>query len=162
MGFIRKFASLSNHYQITMKSNRSNCPLTSALDIVGDKWSLLIIRDIFLGKKTFTEFLKSPEKIATNILSNRLELLINNGLLNVTKLPNDQKTKIYYLTDAGIEMYPIIYEMMQWSKNNLKKKFGPIGEQWFKDIEGLQPKSIISNTTTTYKKSRKAILSQIV
>ena len=145
-----------------MKTNRSNCPLTSALDIVGDKWSLLIIRDIFLGKKTFTEFLKSPEKIATNILSNRLELLINNGLLNVTKLPNDQKTKIYYLTDAGIEMYPIIYEMMQWSKNNLKKKFGPIGEQWFKDIEGLQPKSIISNTTTTYKKSRKAILSQIV
>jgi DNA-binding HxlR family transcriptional regulator len=145
-----------------MKTNRSNCPLTSALDIVGDKWSLLIIRDIFLGKKTFTEFLKSPEKIATNILSNRLELLINNGLLNVTKLPNDQKTKIYYLTDAGIEMYPIIYEMMQWSKNNLKKKFGPIGEQWFKDIEGLQPKSIISDTTTTYKKSRKAILSQMV
>lgn len=145
-----------------MKTNRSNCPLTSALDIVGDKWSLLIIRDIFLRKKTFTEFLKSPEKIATNILSNRLELLINNGLLNVTKLPNDQKTKIYYLTDAGIEMYPIIYEMMQWSKNNLKKKFGPIGEQWFKDIEGLQPKSIISNTTTTYKKSRKAILSQMV
>lgn len=145
-----------------MKTNRSNCPLTSALDIVGDKWSLLIIRDIFLGKKTFTEFLKSPEKIATNILSNRLELLMNNGLLNVTKLPNDQKTKIYYLTDAGIEMYPIIYEMMQWSKNNLKKKFGPIGEQWFKDIEGLQPKSIISDTTTTYKKSRKAILSQMV
>lgn len=145
-----------------MKTNRSSCPLTSALDIVGDKWSLLIIRDIFLGKKTFTEFLKSPEKIATNILSNRLELLINNGLLNVTKLPNDQKTKIYYLTDAGIEMYPIIYEMMQWSKNNLKKKFGPIGEQWFKDIEGLQPKSIISDTTTTYKKSRKAILSQMV
>lgn len=145
-----------------MKTNRSNCPLTSALDIVGDKWSLLIIRDIFLGKKTFTEFLKSPEKIATNILSNRLELLINNGLLNVTKLPNDQKTKIYYLTDAGIEMYPIIYEMMQWSKNNLKKKFGLIGEQWFKDIEGLQPKSIISDTTTTYKKSRKAILSQMV
>lgn len=145
-----------------MKTNRSNCPLTSALDIVGDKWSLLIIRDIFLGKKTFTEFLKSPEKIATNILSNRLELLINNGLLNVTKLPNDQKTKIYFLTDAGIEMYPIIYEMMQWSKNNLKKKFGPIGEQWFKDIEGLQPKSIISDTTTTYKKSRKAILSQMV
>lgn len=145
-----------------MKTNRSDCPLTSALDIVGDKWSLLIIRDIFLGKKTFTEFLKSPEKIATNILSNRLELLINNGLLNVTKLPNDQKTKIYYLTDAGIEMYPIMYEMMQWSKNNLKKKFGPIGEQWFKDIEGLQPKSIISDTTTTYKKSRKAILSQMV
>ena len=78
-----------------MKKNRSSCPLTSVLDIVGDKWSLLIIRDIFLGKKTFTEFLRSSEKIATNILSNRLELLIKNGLLKVTKLPNDQKTKIY-------------------------------------------------------------------
>ena len=52
-----------------MKTNRSDCPLTNALDIVGDKWSLLVIRDIFMGKKTFTEFLKSPEKIATNILT---------------------------------------------------------------------------------------------
>ena len=91
-----------------MKKNRSNCPLASALDIVGDKWSLLVIRDLFLGKKTFTEFLKSPEKIATNILANRLELLTNRGLLKYTKLPNDQKTKIYFLTDRGIDMYPII------------------------------------------------------
>lgn len=78
-----------------MKTNRSDCPLTNVLDIVGDKWSLLVIRDIFMGKKTFTEFLKSPEKIATNILANRLELLTNKGLLEVTKLPYDQKTKIY-------------------------------------------------------------------
>ena len=82
-----------------MKKDRSNCPLTSALDIIGDKWSLIIIRDIFLGKKTFTEFIKSSEKIATNILSNRLELLNANGLVKVTKLPNDRKTKLYYLTD---------------------------------------------------------------
>ena len=105
-----------------MKKNRSSCPLTSALDIIGDKWSLLIIRDIFLGKKTFTEFLNSGEKIATNILSNRIELLTSCGLLKVTKMPNDQKTKIYYLTDSGIDMYPIIYEMMRWSERNLSKK----------------------------------------
>ena len=61
-----------------MKKNRSSCPLTSSLDIIGDKWSLLIIRDIFLGKKTFTEFLNSSEKIATNILSNRVDLLKSN------------------------------------------------------------------------------------
>jgi DNA-binding HxlR family transcriptional regulator len=77
-----------------MKINRSNCPLASALnqliirlDIVGDKWSLLVIRDLFLGKKTFTEFLRSPEKIATNILANRLETLSKKGLLKYTKLP---------------------------------------------------------------------------
>ena len=60
-----------------MKKDRSNCPLTSVLDIIGDKWSLIIIRDIFLGKKRFTEFIKSSEKIATNILANRLELLLS-------------------------------------------------------------------------------------
>ena len=107
-----------------MKKNRSNCPLTSALDIIGDKWSLIVIRDLFLGKKTFTEFIQSSEKIATNILANRLELLTANGLIKFTKRPNDRKTKLYYLTDMGIDMYPIMYEMMQWSDRNLKKKFG--------------------------------------
>jgi DNA-binding HxlR family transcriptional regulator len=144
-----------------MKTNRSDCPLTNALDIVGDKWSLLVIRDIFMGKKTFTEFLKSPEKIATNILANRLELLTNKGLLDVIKLPYEQKTKIYYLTDVGIDMYPIIYEMMQWSKRNLKKKFGPKGEQWLKETEGLTAEKFILETTSSYKKSRKAILSKV-
>ncbi|MDC0380720.1 helix-turn-helix transcriptional regulator [Flavobacteriaceae bacterium] len=144
-----------------MKTNRSDCPLTNVLDIVGDKWSLLVIRDIFMGKKTFTEFLKSPEKIATNILANRLELLTNKGLLEVTKLPYDQKTKIYYLTDSGIDMYPIIYEMMQWSKRNLKKKFGPKGEQWLEETKGLTADKFISETTSCYKKSRKVILSKV-
>jgi len=144
-----------------MKTNRSDCPLTNVLDIVGDKWSLLVIRDIFMGKKTFTEFLKSPEKIATNILANRLELLTNKGLLEVTKLPYDQKTKIYYLTDSGIDMYPIIYEMMQWSKRNLNKKFGPKGEQWLKETKGFTAETFISETKSSYKKSRKAILSKV-
>ena len=99
-----------------MKINRSKCPLVSVLDIVGDKWSLVIIRDLFLGKKTFTEFMKSSEKIASNILSNRLDLLINNDLIKVVKLPHDHKTKIYYLTNKGIDMYPIIYEFINWSK----------------------------------------------
>ena len=144
-----------------MKTNRSNCPITNALDIVGDKWSLLIIRDIFMGKKTFTEFLKSPEKIATNILTNRLESLHAKGLLNVGKLQNNQKTKIYYLTDAGIDMYPIIYEMMQWSKRNLKKKFGPKGEQWLKESEGLAAEKFISETTSTYRGTRKEILNKV-
>ena len=144
-----------------MKTNRSDCPLTNALDIVGDKWSLLVIRDIFMGKKTFTEFLKSPEKIATNILANRLELLTNKGLLEVTKLPYDQKTKIYYLTDAGIDMYPIIYEMMQWSKRNLNKKFGPKGEQWLKETKVFTAETFISETKSSYKKSRKAILIKV-
>tara|TARA_B110000090_G_scaffold185660_1_gene213850 strand:+ start:3412 stop:3843 length:432 start_codon:yes stop_codon:yes gene_type:complete len=142
-----------------MKTNRSHCPLVNILDVIGDKWSLVIIRDLFLGKKTFTEFMRSSEKIASNILTNRLELLINHGLLEVTKLPHDNKTKIYYLTNKGIDMYPIIFEMMCWSNRNLDKEFGPIGQQFFKDIQGLSSEQFIKKTQSTYAEHRDYILS---
>ena len=142
-----------------MKTNRSHCPLTNALDIFGDKWSLVIIRDLFLGKKTFTEFMRSNEKIASNILTNRLEFLINHGLLEVTKLPNDNKTKIYYLTNKGIDMYPIVYEMMCWSNRNLDKEFGPIGQQLLTDMEGVTPDQFIGEKQSSYLKIREHILS---
>ena len=95
-----------------MKTKKSKCPLVNVLDIVGDKWSLVIIRDLFLRKKTFTDFMKSPEKIASNILSNRLEKMNKLGLLEAVKLPEDQKSKIYYLTEKGVDMFPVIFEMM--------------------------------------------------
>tara|TARA_B110000967_G_scaffold95019_1_gene97629 strand:- start:927 stop:1247 length:321 start_codon:yes stop_codon:yes gene_type:complete len=102
-----------------MKTKKSKCPLVNVLDIVGDKWSLVIIRDLFLRKKTFTDFMKSPEKIASNILSNRLEKMNKLGLLEAVKLPEDQKSKIYYLTEKGVDMFPVIFEMMNWSQRNL-------------------------------------------
>ena len=144
---------------INMKTNRSQCPLVSVLDIVGDKWSLVIIRDLFLGKKTFTEFMKSPEKIASNILSNRLDLLIDHGLLNVVKLPHDQKTKIYYLTNKGVDIYPVLYEMMFWSNRNLENKFDSTGYKFFKDNKGVTPKVSIQNTQSLYIRNRDKILS---
>ena len=144
-----------------MKKNRSNCPLTSPLDIIGDKWSLIVIRDLFLGKKTFTEFIQSSEKIATNILANRLELLTANGLIKFTKRPNDRKTKLYYLTDMGIDMYPIMYEMMQWSDRNLKKKFGPAGVEFFKNSKGQPAEKVISNMTLSYLDVREKILAKV-
>ena len=144
-----------------MKKNRSNCPLTSALDIIGDKWSLIVMRDLFLGKKTFTEFIKSSEKIATNILANRLELLTSNGLIKFTKRPNDQKTKLYYLTDMGIDMYPIMYEMMQWSDRNLNKKFGPSGVEFFKNSKGQPTEKVISDVTLSYLHLREEILAKV-
>ena len=142
-----------------MRTNRSKCPLVNALDIVGDKWSLIIIRDLFLGKKTFTEFMNSPEKFASNILSNRLEFLINQGLLKVTKFPHDKKTKIYYLTVKGIDLYPILYEMMYWSKRNLDEEFGPLGLQFFKDSKRLSSKTFIKRTQSKYTQVRDEFLS---
>ena len=144
-----------------MKKNRSDCSLTSALDIIGDKWTLIIIRDlVVLRKKTFTEFLKSPEKIATNILANRLDLLTKNGLLKFTKLPNDQKTKIYYLTDSGIDLYPIIFEMIQWSQRNLDKNFGPASQRIISESKSQTTKEFIMRESTAYRSYRQGILAK--
>ncbi len=99
---------------------RSNCPISSALDILGDKWSLLIIRDIMFGKKTtFKEFSASTEKIASGILANRLAKLVSMGILQKGKLPDNKKTVIYSLTQRGIELLPVIVDLILWSDHNL-------------------------------------------
>ncbi|MDO5971392.1 helix-turn-helix domain-containing protein [Flavivirga aquimarina] len=99
---------------------RSTCPISSALDVIGDKWSLLIIRDMmFLGKKTYTEFNKSSEKISTDILSNRLTKLSKLGIISKGKQEGNKKTNIYSLTQKGTELLPILIEIAQWSDNNL-------------------------------------------
>lgn len=101
---------------------RSTCPISSALDIVGDKWSLLILRDImFSGKKTFGEFASSPERIATNILSDRLTNLEKSGIITKGKLPDNKKTNIYSITDIGITFLPLLVEVILWSNKNLQE-----------------------------------------
>jgi len=101
-----------------MNKNRSSCPLVNILDIIGDKWSLVIIRDIFVAKKSYGEFLSSPENISTSVLASRLQLLEKAGLIKHRLSISDKKVKLYYLTDKGIDLYPILYEMFNWSKRN--------------------------------------------
>ncbi|GAB4029202.1 winged helix-turn-helix transcriptional regulator [Spirosoma jeollabukense] len=94
---------------------RSGCPLSYTLDFFGDKWSLLIVRDMALNNKsTYGEFLSSEEQIATNILADRLSMLETNGF--VTKqVAADKKSKfIYRLTEKGISLVPIILEIGLW------------------------------------------------
>ncbi|MCF8262723.1 MAG: helix-turn-helix transcriptional regulator [Melioribacteraceae bacterium] len=107
-----------------MKNNfRSACPVASTLDIVGDKWSLLIIRDMLVqGKKTFKEFSVSPEGIAPGILSSRLKWLEENELVTKRKLPDNRKENVYLLTEKGIELAPVITEIILWSDKNLRKQ----------------------------------------
>ncbi len=89
------------------------CPVAFALDIIGDRWSLLIIRDmLFRGKSRYGEFAKSSEKIATNILSNRLIRLEDAGI--VTRIP-DGKRHAYRLTARGADLIPVILELIIWS-----------------------------------------------
>ena len=101
---------------------RSQCSISCALEIVGDKWSLLIVRDaIILGKTSFNEFRHSKEKIASNILANRMEQLVANGIFE--KRENaDKKSKIdYILTARGISLKPVILALGNWGFDNISR-----------------------------------------
>ena len=141
-----------------MKHNRSSCPLVNILDILGDKWSLVIVRDIFVGKKSYGEFLASPENISTSVLASRLQLLDKAGLIKHLLSISDKKVKLYYLTDKGIDLYPILYEMFNWSKRNLDKEFFPVAEQWFKRYKSVNSIEAIKDNQKKYKKVRAELL----
>ncbi len=100
---------------------RCNCPITSALDILGDRWILVIVKQILMeGKQKFKDFVESDEAIATNILSSKLKLLEEMNIVTKSKLPNNRKVNIYSLTEKGIALTPIIIELAFWSDNNLR------------------------------------------
>lgn len=103
------------------------------MDIVGDKWSLLIIRDIALsGKNTYNEFLKSEEKIATNVLADRLSMLEMAGTLVKEEHP-ESKAKIFYrLSAQGIDLLPVLVEIILWSDKYLS--ISPQAKQFAKQI----------------------------
>ncbi|MDA9803391.1 helix-turn-helix transcriptional regulator [Flavobacteriaceae bacterium] len=124
------------------KEFRSGCPIASTLDVIGDKWSLLIIRDMLIKhKKTFKEISDSDEKIAPSILSARLKLLESYKLIFKTKMPDNKKENIYLLTEKGIRLAPIIIEFSLWGNSNMRE-FNEIG-----DIKGLNlDKTLIIQT----------------
>jgi DNA-binding HxlR family transcriptional regulator len=96
---------------------RSNCPISCSLDIWGDKWSLLIIRDlIFSQKNRYTDFLKSEEGIATNILATRLQSLEENRIIEKIDDPDGKSKGFYKLTPMGIDLLPILIEIGLWSE----------------------------------------------
>ena len=98
---------------------RSDCPVSTALDIFGDKWSLLIIRDIvFNGMKTYGDFLKGGEKIATNILADRLMLLETGGIIAKQRHPESKAKILYSLTPKGIDLVPVLVEIIAWSEKH--------------------------------------------
>jgi len=124
------------------KEFRSGCPISSTLDVIGDKWSLLIIRDMLVKhKKTFKEISDSDEKIAPSILSARLKLLESYKLIFKTKVPDNKKENIYLLTKKGIRLTPIIIEFSLWGETNMRE-FNEINH-----IEGLNSdKTLIIQT----------------
>lgn len=130
---------------------RSSCPVASVLDIIGDKWSLIIIRDMLLGhKKTFKDISDSEEAIAPSILSARLKLLECFDLITKRKLPENLKENIYLLTEKGIALTPMITEIILFGDENIRE-FNPkmlsIGDKGF-DKNKLE---VIENIKNGYR-----------
>jgi len=98
------------------KKRNTGCPVAFALDTFGDRWSLLVIRDIVLkGAKTYGEFLQANEGIATNVLADRLRELEAEGIITKSRDPENHRKLNYSLTEKGCDLVPVILEMILWS-----------------------------------------------
>ena len=118
--------NLKTTKKITGCLNRSECPITNTLDLIGDKWTLLIIRDIlFLKKKSFNEFLESPEGIATNILTERLKRLEDHGIIAKRPYRKGPSRYEYTLTQRGEDLQPLLMEMIRWGNTHIEGTFVP-------------------------------------
>ncbi len=105
---------------------RSGCPINLTLEVVGDKWSLLVIRDIIFGnRRHFRELLtRSEEGIASNILADRLKRLVDKGIVSKTGDPSHKQKSVYSLTEQGIELLPVLAQMAVWGR-----KYLPVSEE---------------------------------
>jgi DNA-binding HxlR family transcriptional regulator len=102
----------------TMKFTRSSCPITNVLDTLGDKWTLLVIRDLVLGKRRYREFTSSPEKIASNILANRLKKLESEGLITRRAYQRNPVRYEYFLTEKGEGLKPVLEAILVWGQKH--------------------------------------------
>ena len=99
------------------QDTRSTCPISTGLEIVGDRWTLLVIRDMmFPGKRHFREFLQSEEGVSSNVLADRLAMLVERGLVTRADDPTHAQKAIYSLTEQGISLLPVIAALSQWTQ----------------------------------------------
>jgi DNA-binding HxlR family transcriptional regulator len=115
---------------------RSGCPLNASVEMLGDRWSLLILRDMMLrGFRTYKEFLGSYEGIATNILADRLKKLIAHGILATEQDSTDGRKLIYVLTRKGIDLAPVLTEMVLWAARHEETENQALVRTMHKDKE---------------------------
>ena len=103
-----------------MQHARSCCPIACTLDILGDKWTLLVVRDLLLGRAHFKEFAASPEGIATNILTDRLARLQSHGLVEKTPSPEQPGRDAYRLTAKGKSLKPVVTAISKWGLEHVE------------------------------------------
>ena len=112
---------MKSNQQVT-KILRSNCPVAGTLDIIGDRWTLLIIRDLLHGKHRYGEFLESDESIPTNILANRLKTLEKENVIKKVWYSEHPPRAEYHLTEIGEELGEVVMAMFAWGNKNLAAK----------------------------------------
>ena len=119
---------------------RSPCPISYSLELFGDKWTLLVIRDmVFQRKQYFRDFLTSPEKIASNILASRLKSLVSSGIISRRPDPANSRKVIYELTEKGVDLIPALLELVHWGAKHDADTGAPkqIIQRIEKDREGF-------------------------
>lgn len=115
------------------EENKSRCPINFTVEIFGDTWSLLIVRDmIALGKKTFGEFQDSEERIGPSVLADRLAHLERKGIISKKPSEADKRKFIYSLTEKGMSLIPIVYEIALWGSLNSPNPEAP--DVWFQAL----------------------------
>jgi DNA-binding HxlR family transcriptional regulator len=103
----------------TRSVRRSDCAVACTLDLIGDRWTLLIVRDLMRGKRYFDDFLRSPEGIATNVLSARLRALCEQGWVEKTRDPSDQRRYTYRLSGDGLRLVELLGHIAAWGLRHL-------------------------------------------
>jgi DNA-binding HxlR family transcriptional regulator len=132
---------------------RSHCPISFALDLIGDKWSLLVMRDlIFKGKSRYQEFLNSGEGISTNILADRLVQLERDGFIVKKDDPANGKQFLYTPTEKGLDLVPTMLELVRWSGKYDPKTAAP--EEFLTELETNQ-KKLTEKVKKPFLKARK-------
>ena len=121
------------------QDQRSTCPINTALELVGDRWTLLVIRDLmFAGKRHFRQFLQSEEAISSNVLADRLKLLDENGLVQREDDPSHAQKAVYSLTEKGLGLLPLLIAMSAWTQKYHPETRRPEAV----DLVGRSPRSL--------------------
>jgi DNA-binding HxlR family transcriptional regulator len=124
------------------KKFRSGCPIATTLDVLGDRWTLVIVRDMVTGKKRFGDFLKSPERIPTNILTDRLQRLEEFGLLEKCSYQDNPVRFEYRLTQKGADLLPALQAVCLWANRHL-----PDTWRTPKSFLELKPSEVVSKSS---------------
>lgn len=144
--------------KIANPKRRSGCPLNASVEMLGDRWSLLIIRDMMLlGRRTFKEFLGSYERPASNILADRLRRLEAYGIIRAERDPSDGRKLIYLLTPKGMDLAPVLTEMVLWAGKHEKTENRPLIRLMQKDkqkfLEQIRQRWAHTSPTREYKRT---------